>query len=111
MYGDFQLHISKLPVGRSLQDLEACDLASFPGLPHFYLLFAFTIFKTHRSGRLAVSSAPVYYCECKWKVKIGNEAIRDCLQLCIASCTVNHGLIPYPEPMYAPCIAEEVRHG
>ena len=25
--------------------------------------------------------------------------------------TVNHGLIPYTEPMYASCIAEEVGHG
>ena len=41
-------------------------LASFPGLPHFYLLFAFTII--HGSGRLAV-----YYCECK-QGRPGNKA-------------------------------------
>ena len=47
-------------------------IASFPGLPYFYLLFVFTI--VHGSGRPANfcwSSDSVYYCERKREIKTG----------------------------------------
>ena len=49
----------------------ATFLASFPGLPRFYLPFAFTII--HGSGRPAFrrSSDSVYYCERKREIKTG----------------------------------------
>ena len=46
------------------------SLASVPGLPRFDLPFAFTmIHEIRRSAKS--SSATVYYCECKRKVKMG----------------------------------------
>ena len=79
--------------------LQVLFVASFPGLPHFYLPFAFTIL--HGSGRPAKnkmgkkrfenrrfifcqSSTPVYYCECKRKIKRGEAWERGyCMQILV----------------------------